>query len=169
MYRAACALAAPLLLIGCAIGEPELPATDLGRVAENFFTGVFGCEPALLEDAAAENVVVSYPIFETVRGTPAIRGRKAVQEFSAGFCSRWSEPEITVHEVLRDGSRVVLVLGLQRSPAEPRLGGVGFIVSTELGRHLILPLGRSGEGRRGAGRGKHARTGRSSDQVASCR
>lgn len=85
--------------------------------AETFFRGVFGCDPALIDETAAEGVVVSYPIFESLFDTPAIRGREAVKQFSAGFCSRWIDPEIVVHEVVQEGDRVVLVWEYSATPA----------------------------------------------------
>ena len=116
MSRASCLLTVTLLVAACASGEPEVESEDLRPVAEDFFTGVFGCEPELLAQTAAEDVAVSYPIFESLFGTPAIRGRDAVQDFSSGFCSRWLEPTITVHEALQDGNRVVLVWDFSATP-----------------------------------------------------
>lgn len=107
----------PLLLaiaaaLGC--GRTGTPATpDHRAVAEQYFRSVYACAPPGVAALAADSIVVSYPIFDSLFGTPAIRGRKAVADFSARFCSRWSDPQITVHDAVQDGNRVVLVWGFQ--------------------------------------------------------
>ena len=74
----------------------------------------------MIEETASDEVVVSYPIFEAIFDAPSIRGRDAVLDFSAGFCSRWSDPAITVHETLQDGARVVLVWEFSAVPTVAR-------------------------------------------------
>lgn len=82
---------------------------DPRKVAEDFFRGVYACNPSAVEALASDDIVVSYPIFETLFGTPAIRGREAVLSFANGFCSRWAEAEVTIHEAIADEGKVVLV------------------------------------------------------------
>lgn len=138
-----------LVLLAC--GDPPLRSeADLRPSAERFFNGVFGCDPALIEAVGAEEVVVSYPIFESLFGTSSIRGREAVLRFSAGFCSRWSRPVITIHEVLQDGDRVVLVwefsatpsaaVSTPRSTVSESWGGISFFRFDADGR-VIEELG----------------------------
>lgn len=105
-----------MLLVAC--GDPPSDSeADLRPEAERFFTGVFGCVPALIEATAAEEVAVSYPIFESLFGTSSIQGRDAVLRFSDGFCTRWLEPVVTIHEAVQDGERVVLVWEFSAVPA----------------------------------------------------
>jgi hypothetical protein len=98
--------------LGC--GGTGTPATpDFRAAAEQYFRSVYACAPPAVAALAADSIVVSYPIFDSLFGTPAIRGRTAVSDFSARFCSRWSNPQITIHDAVQDGNRVVLVWGFQ--------------------------------------------------------
>jgi len=107
MPRVAYGVTALLLLTGCS--APESVSSDRAAAAEGFFRGVFECEPTAIDRYAAEDVAVSYPIFETLFQTSVLRGRNAVRDFSAGFCSRWQDPQIEIHEAVAEGDRVVLV------------------------------------------------------------
>jgi len=84
-------------------------AADQKAIAERFLRGLYGCEPSVVSELAADSVAVSYPVFEELFHTPAIRGRANVEQFARGFCDRWKVAEITVHEALADHDRVVLV------------------------------------------------------------
>jgi len=98
--------------VGCSrAGAPATP--DYRVAAEQYFRSVYACAPPGVAALAADSIVVSYPIFDSLFGTPAIRGTKAVAEFSARFCRRWSAPQLTVHDAVQDGNRVVLVWGFQ--------------------------------------------------------
>lgn len=98
-------------VIACVACAAEVPQdrVDLRPSAERFFTGVFGCEAGWIDEVAAENVRISYPIFDSIFGVPVVEGREAVKNFGVGFCSRWKDPRIELHEVLQDSGRVVLV------------------------------------------------------------
>jgi ketosteroid isomerase-like protein len=101
-------------LLLSAFGGPDVDAAaDRAASAERFFRGVYACDPGAVADLAAEDVVISYPIFEKLFGTPAIRGREAVKEFAAGFCQRWADPHVTIHEAISEGDRVVLLWSFQ--------------------------------------------------------
>ncbi|TFG72044.1 MAG: hypothetical protein E4H27_03395 [Anaerolineales bacterium] len=101
---------APFLLLLNACGD-----TNGGReserkaLAERFFRGVYGCDPSVVDELAADSVVVSYPIFERLYNTSALRGRKAVRDFAERFCSRWSDAQFTFHEAVAERDRVVLL------------------------------------------------------------
>jgi len=125
--------------------EAELAARS---TAEGFFRGVYGCDPALIDRNAADGVEVSYPIFESLFETPVIRGREAVKQFSEGFCSRWIDPEITVHEAVVQADRVVLLWECSATPAPaatgdarpgPResWGGISFIRLDSAGKVIV--------------------------------
>lgn len=105
-----------LALLGCGTAEPAPVAS--AAAAEGFFRGVFACDPAAIERYGAEDVVGSYPIFETVYQTPAIRGRDAVLAFSEGFCVRWSDPQIVIHDAVVQDDRAVLVWEFSAVSAE---------------------------------------------------
>lgn len=78
-------------------------------VAERYFRGVYSGDPSVVDALAAEDIVCSYPIFERLFGTPALRGRQALKAFVRRFGSRWAEPQLTVHETVAEGARVVLL------------------------------------------------------------
>jgi hypothetical protein len=78
-------------------------------LAERFLRGVYGGDPTVVDDLAAEDVVSSYPVFERLFGTPCIRGRAALKEFATGFGQRWADGQITIHEAVAAGDSVVLV------------------------------------------------------------
>jgi hypothetical protein len=95
-------------LIACD-GAAAGAAAERKLLAERFFRGVYGCEPAAVPELASDSVLISYPIFEELFNTPTIRGRENVEEFAVGFCSRWKDAQITIHEAIADGDQVVLV------------------------------------------------------------
>lgn len=78
-------------------------------LAERFFRGVYGCDPSVVDNLAADSVLVSYPIFERLYNTSAFRGRKAVRDFAERFCSRWADAQFSFDEAVVEGDRVVLI------------------------------------------------------------
>jgi hypothetical protein len=78
-------------------------------LAERWFRGIYGCDPSVVDELAGDDVVVSYPIFESLFDAPAIRGRKAVKDFATGFCDRWADAQTTIHESVVEGDRVILL------------------------------------------------------------
>ena len=83
------------------------------ELAEQFFRGIYGCNPSVVDDLAGEDIVISYPIFQKLFDAPALRGRNAVMDFATGFCSRWTDAEITIHETVAEGDKVVLLWSFQ--------------------------------------------------------
>lgn len=112
----------PLILAGCGGAGSTPSARD---TAETYLRGVYGCGPGLVEQTAAEDIVISYPVFESLFGTPAIRGRDAVKQFAERFCSRWSDMELKVHETVVEDDRVVLVWEFSATPAGAAAGETG--------------------------------------------
>jgi hypothetical protein len=88
---------------------------------------------------------MSYPIFSERLGAPALEGLSAVEDFAASFCQRWSEPTVTVHEVVEGDGRVVLIWSYsainqaQTSPGSIRSswGGISVFYFDEVGRVLL--------------------------------
>lgn len=101
-------LSALVVLAGCATSNESFTADQKARV-ERFMRGVYECNPSVVDTLAADSVVLSYPIFEQLYHTPAIRGREAVRKFAEGFCSRWKDTKLTVDESLADGDDVAVV------------------------------------------------------------
>lgn len=88
-------------------------AGDRVRSAERFFRGIYSGDPSVVDELASPDIVVTYPIFATLFGTPVLRGKEAVKEFSIRFAKKWVEPEIVLDEVISEGRRVVLVWSFQ--------------------------------------------------------
>jgi hypothetical protein len=72
-------LVAFLILLLNACGGSRVPVeADLEASAEQFFRGVYGCNASVIDELASEDIVVTYPLFERVFSTPALRGRETV-------------------------------------------------------------------------------------------
>ena len=77
--------------------------------AEQFFRGIYGCDPSVVDALASADIVSSYPIFEQLYNVTAFRGSEAVKDFATGFCSRWTDAHFIFHEAVAEGDKVVLV------------------------------------------------------------
>lgn len=89
---------------------------DLRATAEQYFSAVYGCRSELLDSLVSDTIVVSYPVFQTILGASAIRGRNAVRQFAERFCRQWADPETTIHEAVQDDRRIVLVWAFRAAP-----------------------------------------------------
>jgi len=96
---------------------------DYRARAERFFRGIWSCDPTVITELAANEIVISYPVFETIFGTPAVRGREAVRRLVADFCQTWADPAVTVHQVVAEANRVVLVWSFRARDVGVRPGG----------------------------------------------
>jgi hypothetical protein len=77
--------------------------------AEQLFRSVYGGDPAQIDSLVSHDVVSSYPIFEQLLGTKAIRGREALKNFAIGFGKRWKDAQVTFNEAIAEDNNVVLV------------------------------------------------------------
>ena len=111
---------------------------DLKTLAEQYFLGVYGGNPAVVDDLGEEDILCSYPIFEQLFKTPTLHGREAVKAFSTGFGKRWTEAQITIHETIAEGSSVVFVWSFQarssESKQEQSWGGFTLIRFSQAGK-----------------------------------
>jgi steroid delta-isomerase-like uncharacterized protein len=102
---------------------PPVPPEDAGArrkgLAVEFLRGFYVGDPSVVDRIAAPDIVVSYPIFDELFETPAIRGRDAVRDFATGFRKRWVDGRVTVRGVMADGDAVVLVWEFQARSANP--------------------------------------------------
>jgi ketosteroid isomerase-like protein len=87
----------------------EDKAQERKALAERYFQGIYECDLSVIDELADENIVVSYPIFETLINTPTNQGRESVKNFHAGFCKRWTDTQLTIHESVAEGNKVVLI------------------------------------------------------------
>lgn len=136
-------LALTLAAVGC--GDPGMGPSE---TAQRFFRAVYGCSGEPLDSLASADVRMSYPIFEDRLGTPVLVGRDAVQDFSVGFCQRWSDPEVTIHEVISDSGFVVLVWSYSAlnvadpgsPPSRSSWGGIS-VFEMDHGGHVLAEYG----------------------------
>ena len=149
-------LFAPLLVLLTIVGSESASSPDELRTrAERFFRGVYGGDPSVIDELASDKIVISYPIFETLYKTPAIRGRDGVKKFAASFGSKWADAKVTIHEAVVDGNKVVLLWSFQarfvgsnqqgQAPSKPKhWGGISFFRFDEGGK-IEQELGEESE------------------------
>ncbi len=147
MFR--CALI-PLLV--CQLTACDGATADAGAdrkaLAERFFRGVYGCVPSVVPDLAGDSVLISYPIFDELFKTPVIRGREDVDSFAAGFCTRWKDAQILIHETIGEEDRVVLMWSFRArnvaSSEGGRWGGISLFRFDDAGS-IIAEIGEESE------------------------
>lgn len=105
-----------LLIAGCGSDGASLES-ERKATAERFLRGLYGGDLSIVDELAADDIVISYPAFQEILGTSAVRGLDATREFSRRFSRRWVDAEITVHEAIADGDWVVLVWSFRARPA----------------------------------------------------
>ena len=129
--------------VACGDGPAEVPV-DRKALAERFIRGVYGCEPSVVSELGGDSVLVSYPIFAELFNTPAFRGRENVEEFATGFCSRWKDAQITVHQAIAEGNQVVLMWSVRArnvaSEETSSWGGLSLFRFDDSGR-IIAEVG----------------------------
>jgi len=84
-------------------------ATERVVLADRFLRGVYAGDPSVVDELAGDDIFMTYPIFERLFGSPVIRGLHNVRKFADGFCSRWTDAGIVIHESVEEGDRVVLI------------------------------------------------------------
>jgi len=77
--------------------------------AEQFLRGVYGGDPSVVDNLAAEEMVISYPVFKKIYGTYSICGREAVKKFAIQFAKRFTEGQVTLHELIAERNCVIIV------------------------------------------------------------
>lgn len=107
MVRILAVLSVLVALAGCS--APNADPAERVALAERYLHAVYECDSAVVDELAADSVVLSYPIIADLYGAPALRGRDAVQSFSRQFCGRWKDQRTVIHQTVADGDNVVLV------------------------------------------------------------
>ena len=102
---------------------PDNAVAKRKSLAIDFLRGIYTGDSSVVDQIAASDIVVSYPIFTDVFNTPVIRGRDAVRDFAIGFGKRWIDASVTVRHVMADGDAVVLVWEFQARSADPDNSG----------------------------------------------
>lgn len=116
-------LAAMFLLPASCSSNDNEENPDRRVLAEKFLRGVYGGKPDVVDELAAEDILISYPIFQEIFGRPAIRGREAAMNFATSFSQRWVKPEITIHEAISEGQSVVLIWSISAVDAGAAVDG----------------------------------------------
>ncbi len=93
-------------------------------VAEQYFRGVYCGNPAVVAELAAEDIVISYPIFAKLFNKPTLRGKEAAWKFAEDFSNNWLDAELTVHEVVAVPNKVVLVWSYSARQIGSQIEGV---------------------------------------------
>ncbi len=125
-------------------------------LAERYFRGLYGCNPSVVDELAGDDIVVSYPIFEKLYNTKAIRGRQAVRDFAERFCEKWKDAKFTIHESIAEDNSVILLwsfsarnVGSEQEGAEPTnrihsWGGITLFKFDKDGK-IIAEIGEESE------------------------
>jgi len=100
--------AAILIVSGCG-GPVDDGTAERKTLAERFFRGIYGCNPGVVDDLAAEHIVISYPVFQTIFGRSALRGREAVKQLAEDFCQTWADPQLSIENAIAEGNNVVFL------------------------------------------------------------
>jgi len=154
------------LLIALALSVALTPAIRAApaessptSIAERYFRGVYGCNPAVVEELTSPDIVVTYPIFASLFGKPVLRGRDAVAAFAEHFCQKWANAEVVFHEAVSDERRVVLLWSFSArdteagpGEGESAWGGISLLrfdaegrITAEIGEESTPgPMGRLG-------------------------
>ena len=81
-----------ILLVGfsiismlCACNSEQTDTEQHIDMAEQLFRSIYGGDPSLIDNLVSDDIVSSYPIFEQLFGTKAIRGRESLKNFAIGF------------------------------------------------------------------------------------
>jgi SnoaL-like domain len=125
-----------VLIIGC---DQSGRREEQKALAEKYFRGIYGSDSTVVDELAADNIIISYPIFQKIFNKSVIKGKDAVRHFSNRFSNRWSEPKVTFHDVVAESDKVMLVWGFKArnvgsiqpgiapSGKEESWGGITFI------------------------------------------
>jgi SnoaL-like domain len=126
-----------LIVIALLLGSCGNPGADVASqrkaAAERYFRGIYECDSSVVDELAADSIVVSYPVFQTLLGKPALRGRQAVKDFSGHFCKRWIGGDATVYDVVYEDDSAVLMWsfrakdGTSPTAEESAWGGITLI------------------------------------------
>lgn len=135
-----------VLVAGCWTIPSDLPERHIAA-AQRYFGAVYGGDTAAVNALVGDDIVISYPVFESLFGTSALRGRQAAREFAAHFARRWGESSFRIERSVADSAQVALVWSFRaRSLAPPdsgqmsAWGGITYIRFDEAGR-IVAEIG----------------------------
>lgn len=152
-----CLCIAGVLVLGnaCSTTRVHQEANHVA-VAKRYFGAIYGCHLSVIDELTSKDVVISYPIFQTLYHTPAIRGREAVKRFAANFCSKWRDAIFTIEDTVEQGDQMAVVWSFQARyvggprPGEPPdnqlhcWGGISLLRFDPTGR-IVAEIGEESE------------------------
>jgi len=121
--RTLATIGAAILIVSACSGPIDDSTAERKTLAERFFRGIYGCTPGVVDDLAAANIVISYPIFQTIYGRSALRGREAVKQLTENFCETWADPQLTIENTIAEGNNVVFLWSFWARNVGPLPGG----------------------------------------------
>jgi hypothetical protein len=83
--------------------------SNLKEISQRWLRAVYTGDVSVVDELAADNVAITYPIFNRLFGTPTLRGKEAVRQFIERFVTRWGEGKIVYHEAIEEVNRVALM------------------------------------------------------------
>jgi hypothetical protein len=108
MGRLALAAMSVLLAGACRSASVDLKSERIAA-AERYLRGVYGADTSVVDDLAGPDITMSYPVIESLYGTPALRGREAVKVLVTRFGQGWADPHIDFSDAISDGNSVALL------------------------------------------------------------
>ena len=97
-----------LLLIASTSLGADLKSERIAT-AEEYLRGIYGGDPSVVDRLTSDDIVLSYPIIQSVAGTSSLRGRDAVRGLAERFSKKWKDPQLEIHETVFEGNRLVLL------------------------------------------------------------
>lgn len=101
-------LIATALIAGCTQSQ-SVQIDSLKSSAKAYFSGMYGGNPSVIADLAAEDIQISYPIFQELFDSPVIEGNQAVKDFAKRFAQKWKNPKFSFNQVIAEENTVVLL------------------------------------------------------------
>jgi ketosteroid isomerase-like protein len=97
-------------------------------LAERYFRAVYSGDVAVVNELVSENITCTYPIFQEIFDQPAIRGREEVANFANRFSHRWTDVDISFHQIIAEGQQVVLLWSVRAQTAAAKDEGSALAV-----------------------------------------
>ncbi len=110
-----------ILLLACCTRPDN--TQELKTIAERYFRGIYFCDSTVVDELCADDITISYPAFQQLFNTPAIRGRDEVRHFSNHFCSRWTDGRLTLDKTIADSNTVVFMWSFRARYTGPDTSG----------------------------------------------
>lgn len=95
--------------IDCLLQGRIAVENPLALKAEQYLRALYSGDTARVDGLVSADIVISYPAFEKLFGTSALRGRESAKDFAIHFSGRWADQKLDVQESISEGRKVVLL------------------------------------------------------------